>query len=147
MATYTPNFGLHQWVPEDNFLRTDFNQDFSKIDAAIQQVKTDAAAANTATNTLAESKCRMVTGTYTGNGSSTSGPRDINLGFHPQAVLVETSSGSRPVTENGAYSGLALRGASVARGIYTSITVTSTGFQVDNYANSTGQRYYYIAFA
>lgn len=147
MATYTPNFGLHQWVPEDNFLRTDFNQDFSKIDAAIQQVKTDAAAANTATNTLAESKCRMVTGTYSGNGTTTSGPRDINLGFYPQAVLVELPTGARPSTENGAYSGLALRGASVSRGIYTSITVTSTGFQVSNYANASGQRYYYIAFA
>lgn len=35
MATYTPNYGLHQWVPEDKFLRTDFNEDFSKIDTAL----------------------------------------------------------------------------------------------------------------
>ena len=37
MANYTPNYGLHQWVPEDNFLRTDFNQDFAKIDQALHQ--------------------------------------------------------------------------------------------------------------
>ena len=33
MAQYTSNIGLHQWEPGDHFLRTDFNQDFSKIDA------------------------------------------------------------------------------------------------------------------
>ena len=35
MATYTPNIGLHQWAPEDDFLRTDFNTDLSKIDAVL----------------------------------------------------------------------------------------------------------------
>ena len=35
MATYTPNYGLHQWEAGDNFLRTDFNADFSKIDTAL----------------------------------------------------------------------------------------------------------------
>ena len=33
MAQYTSNIGLHQWEPSDHFLRTDFNQDFAKIDA------------------------------------------------------------------------------------------------------------------
>ena len=33
MAQYTSNIGLHQWEPSDHFLRTEFNQDFSKIDA------------------------------------------------------------------------------------------------------------------
>ncbi len=35
MATYTANYGLHQWAPTDPFQRLDFNQDFSKIDAAL----------------------------------------------------------------------------------------------------------------
>ena len=35
MATYTSNYQLHQWVPEDDFLRTDFNTDFQKIDTAL----------------------------------------------------------------------------------------------------------------
>ena len=35
MATYTNNYGLHQWAPTDPFQRLDFNQDFSKIDAAL----------------------------------------------------------------------------------------------------------------
>ena len=36
MATnYTANYGLCQWEPGDNFLRTEFNQDNAKIDAAL----------------------------------------------------------------------------------------------------------------
>lgn len=40
MANYTQNYQLHQWVPEDNFLRTDFNEDFEKIDTAIKSTET-----------------------------------------------------------------------------------------------------------
>lgn len=35
MATFTPNYGLHQWVPEDRFTRADFNADFAALDAAL----------------------------------------------------------------------------------------------------------------
>ena len=35
MSRFTPNYQLHQWDPEDNFLRTDFNTDLSKIDTAL----------------------------------------------------------------------------------------------------------------
>lgn len=31
----TPNLGLHQWQPDDSFLREDFNTDFGKIDTAV----------------------------------------------------------------------------------------------------------------
>ena len=44
MANYTANYQLHQWAPEDNFLRTDFNTDFAKIDAALKS-NADASAA------------------------------------------------------------------------------------------------------
>ena len=46
MASYTANYRLHQWEPEDHFLRTDFNGDFAKIDAAIKSVSTAAAASD-----------------------------------------------------------------------------------------------------
>ena len=35
MAQYTPNYGLHQWEASDSFLRTDFNEDHARIDAAL----------------------------------------------------------------------------------------------------------------
>lgn len=31
----TEHYGLHQWVPEDDFLRTDFNENFEKLDTAL----------------------------------------------------------------------------------------------------------------
>ena len=36
MASYTQHYQLHQWEPSDDFLRTDFNDDFKKIDTAIK---------------------------------------------------------------------------------------------------------------
>ena len=35
MANYTEHHHLHQWGPEDPFLRTDFNEDFARIDGAL----------------------------------------------------------------------------------------------------------------
>ena len=67
MASYTEHYQLHQWVPEDDFLRTDFNEDFAKIDAALG------------------GKPEIVTGSYIGSGGS----KMITLGFEPKAVLVE----------------------------------------------------------
>ncbi len=36
----TPNLGLHQWQPDDSFLREDFNTDFGKIDTAVGTLQT-----------------------------------------------------------------------------------------------------------
>ena len=49
MAKYTEHYRLHQWEPEDSFLRMDFNEDFAKIDSAI----------------AARGNCLQVVGTYT----------------------------------------------------------------------------------
>jgi len=35
MANYTQHYHLHQWEPEDSFLRTDFNGDFQRLDEAL----------------------------------------------------------------------------------------------------------------
>lgn len=39
MANYTKNYQLHQWTPNDDFLREDFNQDFAKLDTALGRVE------------------------------------------------------------------------------------------------------------
>lgn len=59
MAQYTSNIGLHQWEPEDNFLRTEFNQDFAKIDAAFGDLDPRFAAAETAREWLEDAVARM----------------------------------------------------------------------------------------
>ena len=106
MATYTSHYQLHQWEASDSFLRTDFNTDFQKIDAAIKGVET---AANTAlagkastasleaVQTLAEGKCGVVSGRYTGNGI---GLWSISLGVYPQAVFISTYFATRTTPED-----------------------------------------------
>ena len=39
MASYTQHYQLHQWEPSDDFLRSDFNDDFKKIDTAIKSTE------------------------------------------------------------------------------------------------------------
>lgn len=43
MADYTEHYQLHQWQPEDPFLRTDFNADLAKIDTALDGLAGDLA--------------------------------------------------------------------------------------------------------
>ena len=138
MATYTSHYQLHQWEASDSFLRTDFNTDFQKIDAAIKGVET---AANTALalkadkteltqacGALDEAKCETLTGSYTGNGANT---RTIDLGCAPKAVFIDDE--------------LAVPGMA---GSYL-LSLTASGFQVwdslGTSTNSSGETYYYLA--
>ena len=65
----TERFGLHLWEAEDYFLRTEFNENFARLDTAM--------------STLAEG-FRAVTGTYVGDGTV---DRLIDVGFRPKVVL------------------------------------------------------------
>ena len=100
MASYTTNYQLHQWVPGDNLLRTDFNEDFAKIDAGIKSAA-DAAAGAAST---AAGRARIVTGSYTGNGSS----KTVSLGFAPKAVWVRGGVYETMVTNYGGHDMLSL---------------------------------------
>lgn len=127
MATYTPNYQLHQWEPEDAFLRADFNEDLKKIDAAIKGVETD-------TEAKLEQKVKLVTGTYVGNG----GTKKIDLGFQPLAVIVRITSVNHLIAARGQED--------------DQVWVTPTGFSVkysDGYTydpNEKGESYLYLAF-
>lgn len=135
MATYTPNYGLHQWVPEDNFQRSDFNTDFQKIDTAIAGLR----------NTIG-SKIELVYGYYVGNGKSS---RLINLGFDPLAVLVEYYNGMRNNGYGAPWGGLSIKGFPSISG-KKAVTLSSGGFlvYVDDYlqTNALDQYYAYLAF-
>ena len=104
MATYTDNYQLHQWVPEDDFLRTDFNTDFQKIDAALG-AKAEAAALTGLQEELdsvqktAERRCRLISGSYAGSGSL---PRDINIGVAPRALLLSLGNNTVTAIQDGA---------------------------------------------
>ena len=128
MASYTSNYQLHQWVPEDNFLRTDFNTDFQKIDAGIK-----------AARDLAASKDAWVEGSYAGTGTET---RTVSLGFYPRAVVLENMAGNR----YNSIGGIALRGKPLGYASTPIMEITSTGFQLDKAsANDSAMTYHYLA--
>ena len=87
MANYTEYYHLHQWEPEDSFLRTDFNEDFRRIAAALQEKLGQADRAELAA--AAAEKAKLYCGAFLGNGTSQS----IPLGFRPSAVLLPGRSG------------------------------------------------------
>ena len=75
--TKTTNYQLNQWDPTDRVLRTDFNSDNQKIDAALSGMP------------------KIVFGSYTGNGTASHDfQRDITVGFTPRIVLLMTSNGT-----------------------------------------------------
>ena len=124
MATYTTNYGLHQWEASDDFLRTDFNTDFAKIDAAVKGVETGA------DEKLAQ-KTEIVRGAFTGNGSTL----HISLGFRPTAAIISA----------GDY--LHFNPRLAIDGDAGDFTITDTGFQVqEDVLNDSGRAYRYLAF-
>lgn len=138
MASYTTHYGLHQWVPEDNFLRTDFNEDLEKIDTALGEIAE-----------TADGKVSVVFGSYTGD---TAKERFINLGFRPVAVYCCTSNGIAGALEGNeyCYGGLAFSGHPVRQGTDL-ISIETNGFRIYQpniytRTNEINTTYHYIAF-
>ena len=137
MAAYTANYQLHQWVPEDQFRRTDFNQDFQKIDTALAGLKTLAdgkagTAALEAVRQLAEGRARPVVGGYTGDGATTS--REFNVGGTPLGLFLLTPYNGYFTLFTG--------------GTVNQLTVINNGFRVDSGSlafNVAGRLYTYLA--
>ncbi len=90
-SNYTSNYGLCQWEPGDKVLRSEFNGDNAKLDAAIKAVdsRVDGKASNSALNSLKNTvnslsttitgqgntlekkgNCQVVVSTYTGDGKN-----------------------------------------------------------------------------
>ena len=134
MAAYTEHYHLHQWEPEDNFLRTDFNEDFRVLDKALAL------------------KPEILSGSYTGDVARS---RVISLGVSPRAVFVVRQDGAMQ-SDMYTYGGLALQGAPVTMRDGNLVEITSSGIRVARgdliegrfYADAHRSRmsYYYIAF-
>ena len=75
MASYTPNYQLHQWESQDPFLRTDFNEDLKKIDIALAYMP------------------KFLNGSYTGTGTAgPDGACELHFGFTPKMVILNTQT-------------------------------------------------------
>ena len=129
MASYTTNYQLHQWVPGDNFLRRFFNVDFDTIAAVIKWGGFPAAGAAS----TAAGRARIVTGSYTGNGSS----KTVSLGFAPKAVWVHGDIYDTMATSRGGHHMLSLSASG-----FTAKYVSGYG---DYCANLNNVSYTYVA--
>lgn len=71
----TQNYNLCQWAAEDRILRSDFNADNQKIDAALK--------AN------ADAMPHIVIGSYTGNGKyGSSNKNSLTFSFEPKIIFM-----------------------------------------------------------
>ena len=70
----TSNYGLNQWAAEDKVLRTDFNQDNAKLDAALEGLRE-----------AVGTPLQIVYGTYTGTGAVS---HTVAVGFRAKLVLI-----------------------------------------------------------
>lgn len=130
MPNKTEHYQLNQWDPEDDFLRTDFNEDNAKIDAALG------------------SKCGVVFGTYVGDGTAS---RTISIGFTPDILYTCTQHGNAgsPSGSQMIYGGLCAPGHPVGGNV---ITIVENGFRLTHNDNAflrpnlTNMKYHYIAF-
>ena len=120
MAEYTSNYQLHQWVPEDDFLRTVFNTDFQKLDEALAGLQT-----------ALDGKCQLKRGNFNGNGGSS---RLVITGPTPEAVILSTGSTVVSViSDDSTISG---------------VKIVDNGFEVYSGSpnmNQSGKRYNYVA--
>ena len=86
----TSLYNLNQWVAEDRILREDFNADNAKIEAAIKGLE-----ASTAQALAAAGNCKIMTGSYVGNGTyGASNPNTLTFQFKPLFVFLNTGSPS-----------------------------------------------------
>ena len=78
-TNHTPNFNLCQWEADDKVLRSDFNADNQKIDAALAGLQ------------QSMGNCRIAAGSYVGTGKSGSAnPCVLTFDFQPQLVILNT---------------------------------------------------------
>ena len=87
----TANFQLNQWEKTDRIMMEDFNRDNAAIDTALKGNADKAAALQTALASCGN--CKIVYGTYTGNGKSGSAnPNKLTFDGKPVLVIVQAQS-------------------------------------------------------
>ena len=89
----TANFQLTQWEKTDRIMMEDFNRDNAAIDTALKSSADKAAALQTALASCGN--CKIVYGTYTGNGKSGSAnPNKLTFSGKPVLVIVQAQNNS-----------------------------------------------------
>ena len=100
-SNYTENYGLCQWEATDQVLRTDFNEDNAKVDAALKEQ------AETLSNLSATRNAIIYSSFYRGNGQTS-----MSFTFPGKPILINIMGMEHWVC--------AVQGASIGSGRYLS---------------------------
>ena len=152
-TNHTPNYNLCQWEAGDKVVRTDFNEDNAKIDAALKAQSEAVESVSAALSSLTTSAPNIAAGYYNGDGTKT---RLISVGFTPKAVLVLPLDGALYFNFGSSlalYGGLAVTGAPAKLGSLEAVTIKTGGFQVSSrdssacytHTNDSDRSYHYLA--
>ena len=155
MATNaSEHLGLHLWEPTDQVLRTEFNENWQKIDTAAAGLREDLTQGlEEVTETLATGGAiaRIAWGTYTGTGThGQDHPTSLTFDFFPVLVIV----GCAEHANNTEWPTIMLRGVGICKGdnvTYPSaLTWTDNGvvwwnYDSEEYQNNAVRTYYYAA--
>ena len=155
-ANQTTNYQLNQWEAADQVLRTDFNADNAKVDAALAGKVDQAALDNlestveTLTGTTASLSAthngRVYTSSYTGNGSAS---KTISFPARPMLVnIMGSSNWLCAVQGSNVGSGSYLGGGGEAINVSWSghsMTVSSPSGDASYLCNWSGDRYSVVA--
>ena len=90
-SNYTENYGLCQWEATDAVLRTDFNEDNAKIDAALKELSRTAVEHTAAIAKLGN--CQLYTTSYVGTGKYGK-ESDTSITFPKKPYLVIIQAGN-----------------------------------------------------
>ena len=153
-SNHTTNYNLNQWEATDKVLRTEFNEDNAKIDAAL---KANAAAIDTLETQLVSGlagtgNCQIELKTYTGNGKyGEYQPTRLTFSAVPALVLI---FGYRAICvhRGGSFSGTLSASTGSGTGV-DNISFSWSGNTVSFYSNNPGaqlnadgQTYWAVAF-
>lgn len=142
----TEHYGLNQWAGEDKFIRAEFNEDNSKVDAALAGKAEQESVS--ALGEAVELRGRTLASSYMGNNAD---KRYISVNFPVKAVLLERADGWRK-PDSGYIAGMAMPDLPLGPASYPNASVSGNGFYVyhrtgyNGTLNASGTTYYFVVF-
>lgn len=88
----TQNYNLHSWVPEDDFLRSEFNDNFTGIDAALKSLSNSLAAEATAWEAAVSAEATARQNAVSAEATARQNAVNAEINARKQAVTAEAQA-------------------------------------------------------
>lgn len=134
---HTENYQLSQWAESDRILRTDFNSDNAKIEAALAEH-----------DQLLENLggCRIERGSYVGTGEAgEEHPNSLTLSGTPIALLIYGPGFPAILTPRGGVTFVSSSNQHLTTSVSRNTISWYHGITVGYQQNDSGKTYYYLA--